>query len=130
MKRLKIHMPELPPLTKEEAERLRGFRTLLDRHPEWRGKVTLLQDKDQRIRQARLHIVEFRGFEKFPVYRKAASYDQSVVLVYRVHDLRTVGGVIFMINKAQSIELGDEQRVIGVYVKYFHDVIRPNLTAD
>ena len=29
------------------------------------GKVTLLTDKDHRIRQARLHIVEFRGFEKF-----------------------------------------------------------------
>jgi trehalose 6-phosphate synthase len=29
--------------TKGIPERLRGFRTLLDRHPEWRGKVTLLQ---------------------------------------------------------------------------------------
>jgi NAD-reducing hydrogenase large subunit len=32
---------------------------------EGHGKVTLLQDDDNRIRQARLHIVEFRGFEKF-----------------------------------------------------------------
>jgi NAD-reducing hydrogenase large subunit len=32
---------------------------------EGHGKVTLLVDKDHRIRQARLHIVEFRGFEKF-----------------------------------------------------------------
>jgi NAD-reducing hydrogenase large subunit len=32
---------------------------------EGHGKVTLLQDDDRRIRQARLHIVEFRGFEKF-----------------------------------------------------------------
>jgi NAD-reducing hydrogenase large subunit len=32
---------------------------------EGHGKVTLLTDKDHRIRQARLHIVEFRGFEKF-----------------------------------------------------------------
>jgi NAD-reducing hydrogenase large subunit len=32
---------------------------------EGHGKVTLLQDADNRIRQARLHIVEFRGFEKF-----------------------------------------------------------------
>ena len=30
---------------------------------EGHGKVTLLQDEDNRIRQARLHIVEFRGFE-------------------------------------------------------------------
>jgi trehalose 6-phosphate synthase len=29
--------------TKGIPERLRGFRTFLDRHPEWRGKVTLLQ---------------------------------------------------------------------------------------
>jgi NAD-reducing hydrogenase large subunit len=32
---------------------------------EGHGKVTLLLDEDNRIHQARLHIVEFRGFEKF-----------------------------------------------------------------
>ncbi len=32
---------------------------------EGHGKVTLLMDADNRIQQARLHIVEFRGFEKF-----------------------------------------------------------------
>jgi len=32
---------------------------------EGHGKVTLLLDEDDHIRQARLHIVEFRGFEKF-----------------------------------------------------------------
>jgi NAD-reducing hydrogenase large subunit len=32
---------------------------------EGHGKVTLLVDQDHRVRQARLHIVEFRGFEKF-----------------------------------------------------------------
>lgn len=32
---------------------------------EGHGKVTLLVDKEHHIRQARLHIVEFRGFEKF-----------------------------------------------------------------
>lgn len=32
---------------------------------EGHGKVTLLVDDDNRIQQARLHIVEFRGFEKF-----------------------------------------------------------------
>ncbi len=32
---------------------------------EGHGKVTLLVDQDRRVRQARLHIVEFRGFEKF-----------------------------------------------------------------
>ena len=29
---------------------------------EGHGKVTLLQDEDLHIKQARLHIVEFRGF--------------------------------------------------------------------
>ena len=32
---------------------------------EGHGKVTLLVDRDHHVRQARLHIVEFRGFEKF-----------------------------------------------------------------
>ncbi|HCB13429.1 MAG TPA: Ni/Fe hydrogenase subunit alpha, partial [Gammaproteobacteria bacterium] len=32
---------------------------------EGHGKVTLLVDRNHHIRQARLHIVEFRGFEKF-----------------------------------------------------------------
>ena len=32
---------------------------------EGHGKVTLLLDENHHIRQARLHIVEFRGFEKF-----------------------------------------------------------------
>ena len=32
---------------------------------EGHGKVTLLLDDDDYVQQARLHIVEFRGFEKF-----------------------------------------------------------------
>ena len=32
---------------------------------EGHGKVTLLLDEDNRVHQARFHIVEFRGFEKF-----------------------------------------------------------------
>ena len=32
---------------------------------EGHGKVTLLLDADNRVQQARLHIVEFRGFERF-----------------------------------------------------------------
>ena len=32
---------------------------------EGHGKVTILLDKDNQVRQVRLHIVEFRGFEKF-----------------------------------------------------------------
>ena len=32
---------------------------------EGHGKVTLLQDENDNIKQARLHIAEFRGLEKF-----------------------------------------------------------------
>ncbi|MGW8310371.1 MAG: Ni/Fe hydrogenase subunit alpha, partial [Thiogranum sp.] len=32
---------------------------------EGHGKVSILLDDDDHVRQVRLHIVEFRGFEKF-----------------------------------------------------------------
>ena len=32
---------------------------------EGHGKVTILLDEDKKVKQARLHIVEFRGFERF-----------------------------------------------------------------
>jgi len=32
---------------------------------EGHGKVTLLLDEDNKVHQVRLHIVEFRGFERF-----------------------------------------------------------------
>ena len=48
---------------------------------EGHGKVTLLQDGENRIRQARLHIVEFRGFEKFIQGRP---YWELPVLVQRL----------------------------------------------
>jgi NAD-reducing hydrogenase large subunit len=48
---------------------------------EGHGKVTLLQDANKHIRQARLHIVEFRGFEKFIQGRP---YWELPVLVQRL----------------------------------------------
>ncbi len=48
---------------------------------EGHGKVTLLQDENQNIRQARLHITEFRGFEKFIQGRP---YWELPVLVQRL----------------------------------------------
>jgi NAD-reducing hydrogenase large subunit len=48
---------------------------------EGHGKVTLLLDEDKQIRQARLHIVEFRGFEKFIQGRP---YWELPVLVQRL----------------------------------------------
>ena len=51
--------------TAEHPENLR--RVAIDplSRVEGHGKVTLLLDEDNKVRQARLHIVEFRGFEKF-----------------------------------------------------------------
>jgi len=48
---------------------------------EGHGKVTLLQDENKHIKQARLHIVEFRGFEKFIQGRP---YWETPVLVQRL----------------------------------------------
>jgi len=48
---------------------------------EGHGKVTLLLDDDNQVKQARLHIVEFRGFEKFIQGRP---YWELPVLVQRL----------------------------------------------
>ena len=48
---------------------------------EGHGKVTLLMDEDNRVHQARFHIVEFRGFEKFIQGRP---YTEVPVLVQRL----------------------------------------------
>ena len=48
---------------------------------EGHGKVTLLLDEERRVQQARLHIVEFRGFEKF-IQRRP--YTEVPVLVQRL----------------------------------------------
>jgi NAD-reducing hydrogenase large subunit len=48
---------------------------------EGHGKITLLLDEDKHIQQARLHIVEFRGFEKFIQGRP---YWEIPVLVQRL----------------------------------------------
>ena len=48
---------------------------------EGHGKITLLQDENDNIKQARLHIAEFRGFEKFIQGRP---YWELPVLVQRL----------------------------------------------
>jgi NAD-reducing hydrogenase large subunit len=54
-----------PPATSAPDPKLR--RVVIDplSRVEGHGKVTLLLDEHNRVAQARLHIVEFRGFEKF-----------------------------------------------------------------
>ncbi|MDE3246830.1 MAG: nickel-dependent hydrogenase large subunit, partial [Acidobacteriota bacterium] len=48
---------------------------------EGHGKITLLMDEQNHVKQARLHIVEFRGFEKFIQGRP---YWEIPVLVQRL----------------------------------------------
>jgi NAD-reducing hydrogenase large subunit len=64
---------------------------------EGHGKVTLLLDEHNRVQQVRLHIVEFRGFEKFIEGRP---YWEVPVMVQRLcgicpvsHHLAAVQGV-------------------------------------
>jgi len=55
-----------PPLeTAAQPERLRRVAIEPLSRVEGHGKVTLLLDEHDRVHQVRLHIVEFRGFEKF-----------------------------------------------------------------
>ena len=67
--------------TAEQAENLK--RVVVDpvSRVEGHGKVTLLLDEDNKVKQARLHIVEFRGFEKFIQGRP---YWELPVLVQRL----------------------------------------------
>jgi len=67
--------------TAESSENLR--RVVVDpvTRVEGHGKVTLLLDADNHVRQARLHIVEFRGFERFIQGRP---YWELPVLVQRL----------------------------------------------
>jgi len=48
---------------------------------EGHGKVTILLDQDNNVQQARLHIVEFRGFERFVQGRP---FWEAPVLVQRL----------------------------------------------
>lgn len=67
--------------TAQDPEKLR--RVVIDpvTRVEGHGKVTLLLDEDNHVRQARLHIVEFRGFERFIQGRP---YWELPVLVQRL----------------------------------------------
>jgi NAD-reducing hydrogenase large subunit len=64
-----------------QAEKLTRYAIDPITRVEGHGKVTLLLDEDRRVHQARLHIVEFRGFEKF-IQRRP--YTEVPVLVQRL----------------------------------------------
>ena len=67
--------------TAEHPETLRRVAIDPVSRVEGHGKVTLLMDEDGHVQQARLHIVEFRGFEKFIQGRP---YWEAPVMVQRL----------------------------------------------
>jgi NAD-reducing hydrogenase large subunit len=67
--------------TAENPEKLRRVAIEPVSRVEGHGKVTLLLDENNRVHQARFHIVEFRGFEKFVQGRP---YWEVPVLVQRL----------------------------------------------
>ncbi len=67
--------------TARQAEKLTRYAIDPVTRVEGHGKVTLLLDEERRVKQARLHIVEFRGFEKF-IQRRP--YTEVPVLVQRL----------------------------------------------
>ena len=86
---------------------------------EGHGKVTLLQDEDLNIRQARLHIVEFRGFEKFIQGRP---YWELPVLVQRLcgicpvsHHLAAAKATDMLVGTAQLTPTAEKIRRLMHY---------------
>jgi len=67
--------------TAESSENLKRVAVDPVSRVEGHGKVTLLLDENNQVRQARLHIVEFRGFERFIQGRP---YWELPVLVQRL----------------------------------------------
>ena len=86
---------------------------------EGHGKVTLLLDQENRVRQARLHIVEFRGFEKFVQGRP---YWELPVLVQRLcgicpvsHHLAAAKAVDVLVGAAQLTPAAEKLRRLMHY---------------
>jgi NAD-reducing hydrogenase large subunit len=67
--------------TAAEPQKLRRIAIEPISRVEGHGKITLLMDDEGHVRQARLHIVEFRGFEKFVQGRP---YWEAPVMVQRL----------------------------------------------
>ncbi|MFN2115996.1 MAG: Ni/Fe hydrogenase subunit alpha [Anaerolineae bacterium] len=71
---------------------------------EGHGKVTILLDEEMQVRQARLHIIEFRGFERFIQGRP---YWEVPVLVQRLCGICPVSHHLAA-SKAMDIIVGGE----------------------
>lgn len=71
---------------------------------EGHGKVTLLLDENRRVQQARLHIVEFRGFEKFIQGRP---YWEVPTLVQRLCGICPISHLLAASKATDCFVLGD-----------------------
>jgi len=71
---------------------------------EGHGKVTLLVDEDRHVRQARLHIVEFRGFERFIQGRP---YWEVPTLVQRLCGICPVSHLLAASKACDHFVIGD-----------------------
>ena len=89
----------------EHPEKLRRVAIDPVSRVEGHGKVTLLLDEDNKVRQARLHIVEFRGFEKFVQGRP---YWEVPVMVQRLCGICPVSHHIAA-SKAMDLIVGARQ---------------------
>ncbi|NLC70855.1 MAG: Ni/Fe hydrogenase subunit alpha, partial [Desulfuromonadaceae bacterium] len=72
---------------------------------EGHGKVTILLDENNKVHQTRLHVVEFRGFERFIIGRP---YWEIPVLVQRLCGICPVSHHLAA-AKAMDIIVGGEK---------------------
>ncbi len=105
--------------TADHPERLR--RVAIDplSRVEGHGKVSILLDDDDRVRQVRLHIVEFRGFEKFIQGRP---YWEVPVMVQRLcgicpvsHHLAASKAMDVIVGAGQLTETAEKLRRLMHY---------------
>ncbi|NQT52255.1 nickel-dependent hydrogenase large subunit, partial [bacterium] len=90
---------------------------------EGHGKVSILLDEQNQVTQARLHIVEFRGFERFIQGRP---YWEAPVLVQRLcgicpvsHHLCAAQAVDHIVGADQLTPTGEKMRRLMHYGQFF-----------
>ena len=90
---------------------------------EGHGKVTLLLDENNKVQQARLHIVEFRGFERFIQGRP---YWEAPVLVQRLcgicpvsHHLAAAKAMDMIVGADKLTPTAEKMRRLMHYGQFF-----------
>lgn len=90
---------------------------------EGHGKVSLLMDEDNNINQARFHVVEFRGFERFV---KGRPYWEAPVLVQRLcgicpvsHHLAAAKAMDLIVGADQLTPTAEKMRRLMHYGQFF-----------